>query len=209
MDLSRLLDKLRKIEMLHAGATTPGERGAAAAARDRILARLLTLKVEDPPVEYKFTFRDMWSRRIFLALLRRYELRPYRYRRQRYTTVQVKVSPRFVEETLWPEFEAFENTLRQYLEEVTERVAAEVLQADTSEAVVIDRQLSLPISSPPPTPATSPSTPATNPGSPPPPAATPEQKPPPQAATPEHRPLKGSTRRNKRKRKKGRGHRRR
>ena len=39
---------------------------------------------------------DDWSRQLFLALLRRYELKPYRYRGQRYTTVMVKVPKKFV-----------------------------------------------------------------------------------------------------------------
>ncbi len=46
---------------------------------------------------------DMWPRRVFVALLRRYGIRPYRYRRQRYTTVMAKVSQRFVDDTLWPQ----------------------------------------------------------------------------------------------------------
>ena len=77
---------------------------------------------------------DLWSRKLFLALLRRYDLVPYRFAGQRYTTVMVKVSKRFVDETLWPEFTELSTTLRTYLEEVTERVVGEVLHRDSSEA---------------------------------------------------------------------------
>ena len=40
MDEARLIDKLRPIEALFAGATTVGERVAAEHARSRILERL-------------------------------------------------------------------------------------------------------------------------------------------------------------------------
>lgn len=134
MDESRLLEKLAKIEALFAGTTSDGERVAASEARRRILARLTEVRALDPPIEYKFTLADAWSRRVFLALCRRYDLVPYRRRGQRYTTVMLKVPRRFVDETLWPEYVQLSDTLRIYLEEVTERVVSEVLQADSSEA---------------------------------------------------------------------------
>ena len=105
MDEATLIEKLLKIEALFAGAATEGERTSAEHARQRILQRLAELLPEDPPVEYKFTFRDMWSHKVFAALLRRYGLNPYRYRGQRYTTVMVQVPERFVAEMLWPEFQ--------------------------------------------------------------------------------------------------------
>ncbi len=99
MDEAKLLQKLRDLEALFAGATTAGERVAAGSARERIVARLHETERADPPVEYRFTVRDMWSKRLLLALLRRYGLAPYRYRGQRHTTVMVRVSKRFVSET--------------------------------------------------------------------------------------------------------------
>jgi hypothetical protein len=145
MDEARLLEKLAKIEALFAGATTAGERVAAGEARRRILERLSQLGALDPPIEYKFSLADTWSRRVFLALCRRYELVPFRRRGQRHTTVMLKVPQRFVDETLWPEFVQLSDTLRSYLEEVTDRVVAQVLQADSSEAVEAEepRQLEL------------------------------------------------------------------
>ncbi len=134
MDEARLIEKLRKIEALHAGATTDGERVAAAEARKRILERLEQTKKTDPPIEFRFTIRDPWQRRVFNALLRRYGLKPYRYYRQHRQTVMVKVSRRFVDETLWPEFEAISNELRVYLDAVTERVIKESLDASGSDA---------------------------------------------------------------------------
>jgi len=105
VDESKLIEKLRLIEALYAGAATPGERVAAEKARDRILERLRRTEHEDPPVEFQFSMADGWSRRVFVALLRRYGIRPYRYPRQRHTTVMARVSKRFLDGTLWPEFE--------------------------------------------------------------------------------------------------------
>jgi len=87
----------------------------------------------DPPVEYHFSMSDMWSRRLFAALLRRYGIRPYRYSRQRHTTVMAKVSKRFVAETLWPEFQEMNRILRGYLDEITDRLITEDIYADDSE----------------------------------------------------------------------------
>lgn len=139
MDEAALVEKLRRIEALFSGATTEGEKIAAARARERIRARLSEVQAQDPPVEYRFTLGDLWSRRVFLALCRRYGLRPFRYSGQRYTTVMVKVSRSFVDETLWPEFEELDKTLRQYLSEVTSRVVGEVLGEDSSEAEEVSR----------------------------------------------------------------------
>jgi hypothetical protein len=75
-DEQRLIEKLQLIEALFAGAATPGEREAAAQARERIRARLRQQQLSDPPVEYVFTLQDVWSRQLMIALMRRYDLRP-------------------------------------------------------------------------------------------------------------------------------------
>ena len=137
MDEAKLRERLSKIEALFAGATTEGERIAAGEARRRIQMRLEAVEKTDPPIEYKFTLADTWSRKVFMALLRRYDLRPYRYRGQRRTTVMVKVPSAFVDETLWPEFQQISSTLRAYLDDVTERIIADVIHADSSEATEV------------------------------------------------------------------------
>ena len=143
MNEKELIEKLQKIEALFAGAATKGERISARLARERILKRLQQLLPEEPPVEFKFTFPDMWNRRVFLALLRRYDLKPYRYKRQRYTTVMVKVPKKFVNETLWPEYLELSDQLTKYLAETTDRIIKQVLHADSSEAEVVDQKLLL------------------------------------------------------------------
>ncbi|MDR3637678.1 MAG: hypothetical protein P4L84_27980 [Isosphaeraceae bacterium] len=138
-DEEKLIEKLRRIEALYARPGTEGERAAAASARERIQARLRELEQTDAPVEYSFTVPDSWSHRLLVALLRRYGVKPYRYRRQRHTTIMARVSPQFVEETLWPEYQQLNDTLHAHLDEVTTRLITEALQVDTSDAEERDR----------------------------------------------------------------------
>ena len=139
MDESQLIENLKLVEALHAGATTEGEKVAAERARQRILDRLQDLEQVDPPIEYRFSMGDMWSRKVFVALLRRYGIRPYRFRGQRHTTVMAQVSKSFVDETLWPEFQEISKNLQNYLKEVTDRVIAEVIHEDSSDAEVVEK----------------------------------------------------------------------
>jgi hypothetical protein len=143
-DLATLVAKLQHIEALFAGATTPGERDAAQAARDRIQLRVRELEVSSPPVELTYTLQNPWSKMLFVALARRYGLKPYRYRRQRYTTVMLRVSPRFSDDTLWPEFIKLDRELMTQLDALTQQVIASAIHADTSEATEHEGQLALP-----------------------------------------------------------------
>jgi hypothetical protein len=134
MDETKLLERLRLIEALHAGATSAGERLAAAEARRRIQERLATMTKADPPVEFRFSLADGWSRKLFTALCRRYDVKPYRYRGQRRTTLMVRAPRTFIEGTLWPEFEELSRELRAHLEEVTDRLISSAIHADVSDA---------------------------------------------------------------------------
>ena len=80
----------------------------------------------------------MWSRKLFLALLRRYGIKPYRFSRQKYTTVMAKVSEKFVNEILWKEYQELNKVLNSYLEDVTNRVIRQSINADSSEAEVVN-----------------------------------------------------------------------
>ena len=111
----QLRQRLRKIAALFEGATTIGERNAAAAAIDRVKRAIDTTSKVDTPVEYHFNLPDHWKRRLFSALCRRYGLEPYRYRRQRHTTVMVKVPKSFVDRTLWPEYLELSKALNEVL----------------------------------------------------------------------------------------------
>ena len=129
----RLVEKLRKIEALFARPGTEGERLAAEVARAHIRARLAEVERSDPAIEMRFSLTDEWSRRLFIALLRRYGIQPFRYSGQKRMSVMARVSQRFLDETLWPEFEALQGTLRDYFDSFTERVIREALSGDNVE----------------------------------------------------------------------------
>jgi len=130
----QLRERLRKIEALFEGAATSGERSAAAAAIARVKKALDALTKTERPQEFHFTLPDLWQRRLFSALCRRYGLKPYRYKRQRYTTVMVQVPKSFVEQTLWPEYLELKAALDEYLNEATERIIQEEVYRDAGEA---------------------------------------------------------------------------
>ena len=129
-----LRQKLRKISALFEGATTAGERDAAAAAIDRVRKALATAEQIERPVETYFKLVDQWNRRLFTALCRRYGLKPYRYPRQRRTTVVLRAPKSFIDETLWPEYLQIEKALHEYLNEATERIIREEVFGNSDEA---------------------------------------------------------------------------
>ena len=88
-----LREKLRKIEALYAGATTAGEKSAAGAAAERIRRQFEAASKKERAEEFKFSIPDPWSRQLFIALCRRYGIKPYRHTRMHRQTVMVR-SPR-------------------------------------------------------------------------------------------------------------------
>jgi len=129
-----LREKLRKISALFEGATTAGERDAAAAAIDRIKKALAAAEQVEQPTETQFRLIDRWHRRLFTALCRRYGLKPYRYPRQRYSTVVLRAPKSFINQTLWPEFLQIKDALDEYLNEATEKIIREEVFGDSAEA---------------------------------------------------------------------------
>jgi hypothetical protein len=130
----RLREKLRKIEALYAGATTPGEKAAAGAAADRIRGQFNTASKNEKSEEFRFSISDPWSRQLFIALCRRYGLRPFRYPRMHRQTIIIKAPAGFVNTVLWPEFEELSEALTAHLLEITEKIIREEVHASTEDA---------------------------------------------------------------------------
>jgi hypothetical protein len=130
----QLREKLRKISALFEGAKTIGERHAAAAAIQRVKRALAAFSQAEQPVEVQFTLPDRWQRRLLTALCRRYGLNPYRYARQRRTTVMVRAPRSFIDGTLWPEYQQLRAALDDYLNDATERIIREEIYGDLGEA---------------------------------------------------------------------------
>lgn len=140
MTEEQLRERLRKIAALFDGAKTAGEREAAAAAMARVKESLKTARPDpakvytEPLVEMQFSLTDQWQRRLLSALCRRYGLTPFRYRRQRHTTLMVRVKESFLNQVLWPEYCQLRDALDQYLREATDRIIREEIFSDASEA---------------------------------------------------------------------------
>jgi hypothetical protein len=53
------------------------------------------------------------------TLCGKYQLHPYRYHRQKYTTVMVRINPQFLNEVLWPEYLFYSKHLEALVEDIT------------------------------------------------------------------------------------------
>ena len=133
----QLRAKLRKVEALYFGAGTAGERDAAGAAVERLRAKLAEVGRQEPPTELQFSMPDPWAVRLFVALCRRYGFRPYRYPRQRRTTIMVRAPRRFFDAVVMRQFADMHADLWCHFEETTERVIREAVHSDTTDAEII------------------------------------------------------------------------
>ena len=131
-DEQRLIEKLRRIETLFSRASSDGERVAAEEAASRVQERLAEFRASEL-FEFKFTLPDAWAKALFIALLRRRGVNPYRYSGQRRNTVMARAPKQLVNEEIWPEFQELHETLHSYLNEVTNRVIATAIHGDVSE----------------------------------------------------------------------------
>ena len=130
----RLRATLRKIEALYAAAGTQGEKVAAGAAAERLRRRFEKTRDEEASEEFRFSISDPWSRQLFVALCRRYGLRPFRYSRMHRQSVVVQGPRSFVDGILWPEFEELSVALTSHLGEITDRIIREEVHASTQDA---------------------------------------------------------------------------
>ena len=131
IDDEKLRAKLAKVEALFRGAAGPGERAAAAAAMDRLQGRLVgSTRNREPEVELQFSLPDMWSVRLFVAICRKHGVRPFRYARQRRTTVMVRAGERAFDREVWSEFSRLHDELASYFEDVTDHLITRAMGSD-------------------------------------------------------------------------------
>lgn len=143
MNEADLLRKLSAIEQLIRGATTGAEHLAALEAKKRMKARLEQLP--KPDQDWHFSIPDLWARKLFTALAKKLGLEPFRYRGQRRTTLVVHSSAE-KKDLLWTQFLRADETLRSYLDEVTDRVISQALGGATDEVPERVEQKALPFS---------------------------------------------------------------
>ncbi len=120
-----LIEKIRKIEDLIQGASTAGEKHAAVLAKERINKRL-GRKEKNKIIEYTLYTQDSWHKKLLLAICRKYKVEPYRYNRQKYTTVMVKVEENFLQNVLWKEYLEYSKYLEILVEDVTDNLIEKI-----------------------------------------------------------------------------------
>jgi len=131
----RLIEKLRRIETLFSRASSDGERVAAEEAARRLQHRLESVRASEL-LEFKFSLPDAWAKALFIAILRRRGVTPYRYPGQRRNTVMARAPKHLIHQELWPEFQELHKTLHSYLSDVTKRVIGTAIHGDVSEPEV-------------------------------------------------------------------------
>lgn len=137
---ANLIDKLLKIEALYIGAQTIGEKEAAKNALDKVQKKIEEYKKADPPTEWKLVTNSMYEKKLLQSLLRRYGFKPFRYKRQKYTTVMVVASGEFINNVLWPEYVQMSKLLISHLDEVTEKIIKSAINESSEEEIRDEKQ---------------------------------------------------------------------
>ena len=122
-------EKLEKLEALFARGATEGERAAAGAALHRLNSRF-DMGEQEEQVEFQYSLPDAWAVKIFVALCRKHGVKPYRYSRQRRTTVMVNVQKSVFEQTVLAEFETLHAELVAYFEDTVDHLIADAMKSD-------------------------------------------------------------------------------
>ena len=93
-------------------------------------------------VELKFSLPDMWSARLFIAVCRKHGVHPYRYARQRRTTVMVRACERDFDRVVWLEFSMLHSELEIYFQDVTDHLITRAMRSDGDDSALDQPQLS-------------------------------------------------------------------
>jgi len=128
-----IADKIRKIELLIAGAKSDGERQAAEFAKQRLQEKLTA-----PLQEYTVRLHSRWEKKLFVAICKKHGLHTYRYMRQKHTTSMVRVSKSFMELVVWPEYKKYAKILHKLTEEISTDLISQIhFVRDEDETVIV------------------------------------------------------------------------
>ncbi|MEK7432467.1 MAG: hypothetical protein AABZ74_04985 [Cyanobacteriota bacterium] len=133
--MKHLLDKIKKIESLISEASTAGEKNAAISAKERILEKFPELDPNNKIKEYTLYTPDAWHKKLLVAICRKYEVKPYRYHRQKYTTVTVKTNDNFMNKILWVEYTEYSKLLEELVSEITNDLINKIHKEEEEEII--------------------------------------------------------------------------
>lgn len=123
--MNDLLEKIKKIEALINGAKTDGEKSAALLAKQRVQKRI---NKEEDIREYTIRNSDMWHKKLLIAVCRKYNLEPYRYYRQKYTTVMVKADVDLFDNIVWEEYLKHSEVLEELIDDITSNLINNIFE---------------------------------------------------------------------------------
>jgi len=139
MDDTTALDRMRAVEARFLSLPKDANPAAVRAGVERLRAQLAEARSRERDDVVTVSIADPCGRSVFIALCRRYGLKPHRHARQRQATVVVAAPPSFYDRVLWPEFEALTDVLYEHFLSVTMRALDEVLLTGGDEALTIER----------------------------------------------------------------------
>jgi hypothetical protein len=116
--MNDILERIKKVEALILWAKSDWEKKAAEAAKERILKKYPEIDRLKDKKEYKIHTQDSWHKKLFIAICRKYWINPFRYYRQKYTTVMININEKFLDEVLRPEYLEYSKYLEDLLWDV-------------------------------------------------------------------------------------------
>lgn len=130
-----ILERIKKVEALIDWAKSVWEKNAAIAARERILKKYPELDIKNNIIEYTIKTQDFWHKKLFVAICRKYNIKPYRYYRQKYTTVTIKINEIFLNEVLWKEYLEYSKILEELVWWITDELINKIHEEEEEEVL--------------------------------------------------------------------------
>ena len=110
---------------------------------DRLHCRLEDSRgVCEPEVELKSSLPDMWSVSLFIAVCHKHDALPWRYARQRRTTVMVWVREREFDREIRLEFSMLHSEPENYFQDVTKHAITCAMRSDGDDCALDRPRLS-------------------------------------------------------------------
>jgi len=133
--MQNILERIKKVEALISWAKSDWEKNAAMAAKERIFKKYPELDIKNNIVEYTIKTQDSWHKKLFVAICRKYNIKPYRYYRQKYTTVMIKINEVFLHEILWKEYLEYSEILEELISWITDEVINKIHKEENEEII--------------------------------------------------------------------------
>lgn len=131
MTVDEFCEKLREVQ---GAAASPDP---ASSLKARVSEEIYE---DEPEVVFRFAIHERWERRLFCALCRRYNLRPYRYEGQDPETIMLRASRQLVDGALWPEHLGNTELFAQFVHDLATRVIEDVLEQRDHGVEILPRE---------------------------------------------------------------------